>query len=209
MKTPSFPNVVAKVRRSRAESNSRSTLRRRRAESAYESNWHPWVESNDLTWLRRPGAGSTGRGMGVRCGSRTRLSRVRIGVPEPTRRIGRGRALPAGIEPAHMGLEDPVLSSAGAWETRVGIEPTRQRVATVAAHQSSASWCSRRESNPLSLVGIEACCRNTSTAWCALRESSPRLIVGSDPCCRLTPNARGAGCGLRSRSGRHTKSRGL
>lgn len=43
----------------------RSDLRRVAARSAGEGNQHPWKESNLLSWLRRPAAGSTDRGIGV------------------------------------------------------------------------------------------------------------------------------------------------
>ena len=47
----------------------RSDLRRVAARSAGEGNrWHPWKESNLLSWLRRPAAGSTDRGMASREG---------------------------------------------------------------------------------------------------------------------------------------------
>ena len=58
---PDRHTVAGSLRRSRAESNSRTTLRKRGARSTSESSSVPRRSRTFASWLRKPAAGSAGR----------------------------------------------------------------------------------------------------------------------------------------------------
>ena len=88
---PDRHTVAGSLRRPRAESNGTVTLRRRDTRSASESSSVPRRSRTFTSWLRKPAAGSAGRDLelGVACGIRTRVGRVKSGLPEPARRMRR------------------------------------------------------------------------------------------------------------------------